>query len=304
MVGTDAGLAPWATVATMARRILLLVNPDKPEALGEARAVRALIDRYGLCVGEQPATDERAPLAPVKADLAVVLGGDGTLLNQARRCRDLDLPLLGVNFGKLGFMAEFDMPALEAQAPSLFGSGPLPLRRLADVSAELVRAGAGVAARECALNEVVITAGPPYRMILLRIRIDGGAPAEVGGDGLIISTSTGSTAYNLSAGGPIIAPTVDAIAITPIAAHSLAFRPIIVPSASRVEVEVVRANDAGSALVVDGHVAASLNAGDRVAITRGPGVRFITNAARDYWATLGEKLHWAAAPRLRGGGLP
>jgi NAD+ kinase len=288
----------------MPRRILLLVNPEKPEAVAEARAVRALIDRYGHSAGEQAATDERAPLDPVQADLAVVLGGDGTLLSQARRCRELDLPLLGVNFGKLGFMAEFDMPALESQAASLFGDAPLPLRRLADVQAHVSTVGSSPGAREYALNEVVITAGPPYRMILLRLRVNGGAPAEVGGDGLIISTATGSTAYNLSAGGPIIAPTVDALAITPIAAHSLAFRPIIVPVDSRVEVEIVRANDAGSALVVDGHVAAALRTGDRVLVTRGPGVRFVTNPARDYWATLGEKLHWAAPPRLRRGATP
>lgn len=288
----------------MPRRILLLVNPEKPEAVAEARAVRALIDRYGHSAGEQPATDERTPLDPVQADLAVVLGGDGTLLSQARRCRELDLPLLGVNFGKLGFMAEFDMPALESQAASLFGDAPLPLRRFADVQAHVSPVHGGPGVREYALNEVVITAGPPYRMILLRLRVNGGAPAEVGGDGLIISTATGSTAYNLSAGGPIIAPTVDALAITPIAAHSLAFRPIVVPADSRVEVEIVRANDAGSALVVDGHVAAALRTGDRVLVTRGPGVRFVTNPARDYWATLGEKLHWAAPPRLRRGATP
>lgn len=288
----------------MPRRVLLLVNPEKPEAVIEARAVRALIDRHGTCAGEQAATSDRTPLDPAGADLAVVLGGDGTLLSQARRCRDLDLPLLGVNFGKLGFMAEFDMPALTAQAPGLFGDGPLPLRRLADLQAEVTPKSGASACRDTALNEVVITAGPPYRMILLRVRVDGGAPAEVGGDGLIISTATGSTAYNLSAGGPIIAPTVSALAITPIAAHSLAFRPIVVRDDSRIEIEVVRANDeaGGSTLVLDGHAACPLREGDRVSVTSGPGVRFVTNPARDYWATLGEKLHWAAPPRLRHGG--
>ncbi|MBX3365264.1 MAG: NAD(+)/NADH kinase [Phycisphaeraceae bacterium] len=287
----------------MSRRVLLLINRNKPEAIRAAADVRALIRGHGLLVAEWDATDDGPP-PPVTADLIVVLGGDGTLLSQSRRWAPTGVPLLGVNFGKLGFMAEFDLPALTTQAAAIFGNAPLPTRVLQQVAVTLLRAGTAPDQGQyvgTALNEVVVTAGPPYRMIALDISIDAGAPTVVHGDGLIISTPTGSTAYNLSAGGPIIAPIVDALAITPIAAHSLAFRPIIVAAASRIELELSRANDQtpGTSLVLDGRVVADLATGDRIVISPGPGVTFVANPRRDYWATLREKLHWAAPPLLR-----
>jgi NAD+ kinase len=153
---------------------------------------------------------------------------------------------------------------------------------------------------DTALNECVVTSGPPYRMIALSVSINGEAGPTFSGDGLIVSTPTGSTAYNVSAGGPIVSPDTDALVITPIAAHSLAFRPIVVAGSSDIEATMLRGNAGGTALVLDGHVVATLGEGDRVRVGReGPPIRFVRNPRGSYWTTLIEKLNWAIPPRLR-----
>ena len=286
----------------MSRRVMLLVNLDKPGAGEAARAVRGAIESHGKVVHEEPAEWGEPIRQTHGADLVVVLGGDGTLMAQSRRCVDLNLPMLGVNVGKVGFLAEFDLNAVLEQAPRLFGREILALREHPVLAAEVSGHGAGIA-----LNEVVVTAGPPYRMIELCLRIDGADGPQLSGDGLIVSTPMGSTAYNLSAGGPIVSPGVDALAITPIAAHSLAFRPIVVPGESVVELEVLRANhgngeNPGTALVLDGQVHRRLGEGDRVRIARdGRRVAFVRNERASYWSTVIDKLHWGAPPKAREG---
>lgn len=292
----------------MPRHLLLLVNREKPDAAAAAREVRALIEQHGVLAGEQD-TASPDPPDPCGASLIVVLGGDGTLLSQTRRCADLGLPLLGVNFGKLGFLAEFDLASLREQAAYLFSDAALPTRVVHMVRATVYPAdGAGPRFTDVALNECVVTAGPPYRMISLSLRINQEQGPTVNGDGIIVSTPTGSTAYNVSAGGPIVSPDVEALVITPIAAHSLSFRPIVVGAGSRVELQVHRANrgggpggdGVGTTLVLDGQVTTPLMEGDRVVITRdGRPIRFVRNPLGGYWSTLAEKMQWAAPPRLR-----
>ncbi|TVS07312.1 MAG: NAD(+)/NADH kinase [Phycisphaerales bacterium] len=285
------------------RSVLLVVNRRKPDAVGAADRVRELISAHGTLVGETDTEREDAAAAE-GAELVVVLGGDGTLLSQARRFADLGVPLLGVNLGKLGFMAEFDLEAFERSAPELLGGGALSVREHRRLTAE-VRRGRSVVYSGVGLNDAVVTAGPPFRLIELSLSIAGGPGAKVNGDGLVVSTPTGSTAYNLSAGGPIIEPGVDALAIAAIAAHTLAFRPIVVDGSTPIELRVLRANEAngeGTALVLDGRRVCGLRTGDVVRIGRDEApVRFVTNPGRDYWATVMDKLHWAAAPRLRDG---
>jgi NAD+ kinase len=291
----------------VSRSVLLLINRDKPDAMAAAEEVRALIRRHGSIAAEIDA-QVGAPLTDARgASLVVVLGGDGTLLSQTRRCANLGLPLLGVNFGKLGFLAEYDLPALREQAPSIFSDAALPVREIRMVRAEIYASGAAAPRfSDAALNECVITAGPPYRMISLSMRINREEGPTVSGDGIIISTPTGSTAYNVSAGGPILAPDVDAMVITPIAAHSLAFRPIVVGAGSMVELIMHRVNRGvapegpGTVLVLDGQVTSPLAAGDRIVLSRDHRpVRFVKNPRGGYWGTLTDKMHWAAAPRLR-----
>ena len=213
------------------------------------------------------------------------------------------LPLLGVNLGKLGYMAEFDLDALRQHAAAVFGDAPLDVLDRPLLTIDAVRGGRAVVTG-VALNDVVVTAGPPYRMISLSVRIDGQAGPRIEGDGLIISTPIGSTAYNVSAGGPIVAPDVPAMVVTPIAAHSLSFRPVVVSLDSVVEIGIDRANRAdasGTTLVLDGQAAARLLDGDAVRIRRnGKSAKFVRNPEGSYWATLINKMRWAAPPVQRG----
>lgn len=293
----------------MARSVLLLINRSKPDAAAAAKRVRELVAAHGARITAELDADMGEPYRLTEpADLAVVLGGDGTLLSQAYRCAGLGIPLLGVNLGKLGFMAEFDIASLEAQAATLFDGHRLPTRELPLIGVDVIRAHGDVTESVGeALNDAVITAGPPYRLIRLSLSIDGEPGPTLSGDGLVISTPIGSTAYNLATGGPIVAPGTRAVAISAIAAHSLAFRPIVVPDTASVRVLVERHNresgEQGTTLVIDGQPSTLLTGGDVVKFRHaGRTVSFVTNPKGSYWATLLEKLNWAQAPRFRGEG--
>ncbi len=293
----------------MPRSVLLLVNPDKPDAKSAVADVRRIIGKHAKVVGESDARVGAPPPETSGADLIVVLGGDGTLLSQARRCAGLGLPLLGVNFGKLGFLAEFDLDSLREQAATLFGDARLQERTVGLLNADVTARGQTEPKfTASAVNECVVTAGPPFRTITMSITIDGEGGPSLSGDGVIVSTATGSTAYNVSAGGPIVAPDVAAMVITPIAAHSLAFRPIVVSDRAKIELTMDRTNrggtiaTAGTMLVLDGQLGAPLSEGDRIAISMDDRpVRFVRNAKAGYWGRLTEKMRWGEAPRMRDG---
>lgn len=287
----------------MARRVLLIVNREKPETAAAAEKVTGLIERHGTFVGAVEASDNALSDKFADAELFVILGGDGTLLGQLRRLVPLGKPILGVNFGKLGFMAEFDMSALTRAAMEVFGGEPLLLHETPLLSVRVSGPDGRPRFESIAANDCVLTAGPPYRMIRMALSIDGNVGPTVSGDGLIVSTSTGSTAYNLSAGGPIVSPELEAMAITPIAAHSLSFRPIVVPLNSRVQIVVTRVNNDdghGTTLVVDGQVLTKLSEEDSVEIFQHERKAILVrNPHTSYWSTLITKLRWAEAPRLR-----
>jgi len=303
----------------MGRSVLLLVNRGKPDVVSALAEVRSLIAKHGRLVAEMDAEGGIVSDKEAKgADLIIVLGGDGTLMSQSRRCVHLGLPMLGVNLGKLGFMAEFDLAALRQQAKDLLGGAELIVqnRPMLRVSVHPLRPGerepapgdTAAIARTLALNDVVVTAGPPYRMITLDIRIDGVEGPVVAGDGLIVSTPIGSTAYNASAGGAIISPDVEAMALTPLAAQSLAFRPVVVPADSTIELKLEKGNDdpslpglhGGTSVVLDGQVAWRVHAGQTVVIRRhDKPVHFVRNPQGSYWTTLIRKMRWAAPPVTR-----
>lgn len=287
----------------MARTALLLVDRTRPGASDAADEITTLATRHGLGIVEHiPSVDPDS--CPMGASLIIVLGGDGTLLSVARRHVASGLPLLGVNLGRLGFMAEFDLQRIREQAPTLFGEdAPCSTRSLLMLRAEIHSNGAPRFSG-LALNEAAITAGAPFRMIELDLSVDGSPGPTLAGDGLLVSTPTGSTAYNVSAGGPIVAPGVDAMTVTAIAAHTLSFRSLVLPLGSRFEVTVRRGNDddahTGTTLVLDGQVLEAVRTGERVVVTRAAEtVRFVTNHSARFWETVIEKLHWAARPRLR-----
>ncbi len=282
---------------------LMFVNRAKPEAAEGTRFVRGLIERHGSVRAVLDVADEDADLPSAsEVDAVVVLGGDGTLLSAVRRCRHLDRPFLGVNFGRVGFIAEFEPASLERQAEAIFARGAFRTNAIHTIRGRVFGEGASEPRlEETALNDFVVTAGPPYRMITIGVEIDGNEGPEVAGDGMIVATPLGSTAYNVSAGGPIVAPGVNANVVTPIAAHSLSFRPIVVHGDQEVRLRLANANEQnglGTTLVVDGRVQHQLFAGDTVVLRTGEaGIRFIVDPTTNYWHTLMQKMRWAARPR-------
>lgn len=290
----------------MPRAALLVVNSRKPRAVEAAGEMQALIERHGRLVGRVDSSDLAARVQAgdlERPDLIVVLGGDGTILSAARACLGLEVPLIGINTGKVGFMAGYEVAAFREAAGALLGDAPLPVREHRTLDGEVIGADGSVRYRATAVNELVVTAGPPYRMITLDLRIDGEPGPSVSGDGLIVSTPLGSTAYNISAGGPIVAPGVGASVITPIAAHSLSFRPIVLPAAAPVEIVVRSVNameEAGTTLLIDGQGNHRLSQGDTVRIRGGARtVRFVSDPKVSYWRTLLGKMHWASTPTGR-----
>lgn len=263
-------------------------------------------------VDENATTD----LTKVNADAILVLGGDGTLLSVARRLGGRPLLVMGVNFGRLGFLASISADEVREQLEVLF-AGHFSVGRRMMLSASIVPASAGfidlrdqqavAAARRftcTALNDVVITAGPPFRMIELDLGTDGDIGVKYFGDGLIVSTPSGSTAYNISAGGPILNPPLEALCITPICPHSLSFRPVVV-AADRTVMIVASHVYRGTTLVCDGQVSTRLDRGDTVVVHKYEhDLLLIEKADARQWSALAEKLHWAAIPKYNPDGKP
>jgi len=227
---------------------------------------------------------------PGLADVLIVLGGDGTLLAAARMLGERDVPILPVNLGGLGFLTSVQLaelyPILEQVVA---GQSRISERTL--LEAELIRGGKTVE-RQRAMNDAVINKGALARIIDMDLHIDGGYVCSYRADGLILSTPTGSTAYSLSAGGPIIYPTVEAFVVTPICPHALTNRPLVIPDTVRVEVET-RGSEEPAFLTLDGQIGFELKAGDRVAVTKAPKkLRLVRPARRTYFEILRNKLKW------------
>ncbi len=232
-----------------------------------------------------------------EADFAVVFGGDGSIISAARQLSQMSVPVIGVNLGKLGFLAEFSVNELkEYFAGITLGKAKIEKRMMLECR---VFSGGDEVFSSAAINDVFITAGPPFSMIELKVSVDGQPLAGCVSDGLVISTPTGSTAYNLSAGGPIISGKMEAMVITPICPHSLSFRPIVINADSKVEVFGVRVNE-GTTVSIDGQVSCKLSVEDVVRVERDAGeFLVVNNPLRTQWDTLATKLSWAEKPRYK-----
>jgi NAD+ kinase len=234
-----------------------------------------------------------------QADFAVVFGGDGTIISAARQLSQTRTPVIGVNLGKLGFLAEFSVEELKQYFNDIMGGGARIEKRMM-LGCRVFRAGKELFS-SAAVNDVFITAGPPFRMIELKICVDEQELAGCFSDGLIICTPTGSTAYNLSAGGPIVSGKIEGMVVTPICPHSLSFRPIVVNADSRVEVVGVQLNE-GTTIAIDGQIHSKMLLGDCVKIEKGSNVvLLVNNPVRNYWETLATKLNWAEMPNYKTG---
>ena len=278
-------------------RVVLLADRSRPEIAAICSVLRQTMARHAELVRELPPDGQALP-RDLEADLAVVVGGDGTLIRQARRLADHDIPLIGVNVGRLGFLAEFDAQSFAEQAESIFGSSP-QIHQYTLLRTVVRDADGAVKREDVAANDCVISAGEPFRMIELRVSVDDAEGPTLTGDGVIVATPIGSTAYNVSAGGPIVYPTMQAMVITPLAAHSLAFRPIVLAGDAVLRIQVLRANE-GTALVPDGQATVALTVGDIVEIRQHERTtRFVANGETTYWGILLDKLRWAAPPTYR-----
>ena len=228
-----------------------------------------------------------------QADYAVVMGGDGTMLGIARQLAKYDIPLIGINSGRLGFIT--DIP-LERMVPALHeilqGQARTGERTL--LEARVVRDGVEIFC-SVAFNDVVVARGTGAGMVELKLIVDGEFMYNQRADGLIVSTPTGSTAYALSAGGPLLHPRVQGIVLVPIAPHALSNRPIVVPESSEIVVELVAGRDIS--VNFDMQTFTSLQLGDRIVISRSPHtITFLHPLDWSYYHTLRQKLHWNEYP--------
>jgi NAD+ kinase len=229
------------------------------------------------------------------ADFAVVFGGDGTILSAARDLCEADVPVIGVNVGKLGFLAEFSIDELKHLFKRIVTDGSLVEKRMI-LKCAMYRDGREKFSQTI-INDMVIAAGEPFNMVELKMSVQGQSLAGLIGDGVIICTPTGSTAYNLSAGGPILSAGLSAIVITALCPHSLSFRPIVISSQSVVQIEPVRVNE-GTTILFDGRAGEKLQKGDSIKVQQGRGsFLVINNPIRTQWDTLASKLKWAEKPR-------
>ncbi|NLY91451.1 MAG: NAD(+)/NADH kinase [Firmicutes bacterium] len=270
---------------------------EKPEAVKVAVKLIALLQEAGFRVVMEEESAERLGVAelglleeelPAGLDYGVVLGGDGALLSLARRLYPREIPIFGINLGHLGFLTEVEDKELELAVNQL-RNGQFTLEDRIMVSAEVTR---GEDRRAClvGLNDIVLTKGIFARMVRLELLIDGFFTGQLAADGLIISTPTGSTAYSLSAGGPIVAPQLSALVLTPICAHSLFNRPLVVGSNSVIEIKFA-APPLEVLLTADGQESLALEAEDRIKIYAAPHkTKFIRFKEKSFYHILREKV--------------
>jgi NAD+ kinase len=232
---------------------------------------------------------------PNKCDLIVVLGGDGTLIGTADRIAQAgaDVPIVGVNFGSLGFLTEITLPELYPSLESVL-AGTAEIEERMMLQSRTLRAGT-IYADRLALNDVVITKGALSRIIDLAVAIGDQPVMRVRADGLIIASPTGSTAYNLAAGGPILHPEVDALLLTPIAPHMLTNRPIVIPASSEVRVRPALNGSNDEVFVTfDGQSGHALESDDVISVRRAyKPLRLVRASTRTYFDVLRQKLKWS-----------
>ncbi len=289
----------------MAKRAIKLVGlvlkRDQPRALKIARSLtRWLAARNVTALAETPHCDRIGAHAVSReeivrrADLIVVLGGDGTLLSIARMLGPRETPILGINLGGLGFLTE--VTAREAhEALEAVLAGRFQVDRRITLEADLISGGgrAGAEVRHFrALNDIVLNKGPLGRMMQLGVSADGKPFCTYRSDGLIIATPTGSTAYALSAGGPIVFPTLGVLELAPICPHTLSNRPVVLPDSVEIEVKVSLSDHDDAVLTVDGQETEPLREDDVVRIRRGKYAVMLVRSAHPYFEIWRDKLRW------------
>jgi NAD+ kinase len=283
----------------VSKRVGFVLKREKPEAETIARQLIPWLVSRGheaLVAPENGDVADHVTVLPddemgARVDLLVVLGGDGTLLHGGGLVGDRAVPILGINLGHLGFIVPF-APAEAQSALERAIAGELPVEDRLRLRVRLQRAAGGVTER-FALNDAVIAQGAMAKLIELQASLDGQAITTYRADGLIVATPTGSTAYNLAAGGPIMAPLQHSVAITPICPHTLTNRPLVVSSSSTIQIALGSAS-ASVMLTVDGQWGYGVANGDRVEITKASQPLRLFVSQKGYFEILREKLMWGS----------
>jgi NAD+ kinase len=277
-------------------RVVMLVPEERPRVMAEAVQLRPFVETHADVV----AFDSRfaMELEGLNADLAIVMGGDGSILRAARQMGYHQIPIIGVNRGKLGFLADLLPDQFRRVWPDVCRGRYNVIEHLM-FEASVFRDGV-LLERRLGLNETAVVGGEPFDILEINLVVDGEAVTTYSGDGLIVSTPVGSTAHNLSAGGPILRQNIQAFVICPISPHTLTNRPVVDDASRIYELSVTDPNDSTSA-VVDGRVLCRLRRKDRVRVERAePTFKLVEVAGRSYYRTLREKLGWGGElPRNR-----
>ncbi len=274
-------------------RFYVLGNPTKPGVRELADRLLPRLQARGEIVVFD--LDRAADLSRTTADLAFVLGGDGAILRAARQMAYNQVPVLGINLGRLGFLADLSVDEALACLPQVECGD---YRVTSHLMFECVVEDGTAAATHLGLNEIVIETGPPFHMVEYEVSVDGEPALHCAGDGLILSTPVGSTAHNLAAGGPILGQELQAFVLTPIAPHTLTTRPLV---DSAEKVYTIRLRQArGAWLVIDGQDQLPLTLDHRVTVRRAPvQFRLVKVPGHSYFHTLRDKLRWGTAPNYR-----
>ncbi|NOX59097.1 MAG: NAD(+)/NADH kinase [Planctomycetes bacterium] len=275
------------------RRVFVLGNPDKGEVPTAMKRLESLVAQHAVLAGAELDVLARSAVS-ANPDVIIVLGGDGTLISVARSLADQQVPLIGVNFGKLGFLTPFLLDELIEHFDSVIAA-EAPISKRTMLSVRVSGANGSTTFESLCLNDCVVHAGPPFRMISLSVELDGRSLTQVDGDGIIVCTPTGSTAHNMSAGGPILMSQVEGMVLTPMNAHSLTHRPLVINASSQLVIEVSECNP-GTTAIMDGQVQCPLTQGDRIHIQLAkPRVSVVLNPRDAKWESLVSKLHWGSS---------
>ncbi|WP_027417561.1 NAD(+)/NADH kinase [Aneurinibacillus terranovensis] len=275
----------------------IVINKDKENALSVARELVRLLEgkKAGVYIDQRVANhigrqDLSLPVADFHRDVDIVfvLGGDGTLLGVARELAPYEIPILGINLGHLGFLSEAEPDDLPHAVDQIL-NGQFYVEQRMMLEAEVIRKGQRIHP-SVALNDIGIAKGSFNRMIKCTVFVDDLYAATFNGDGVIVSTPTGSTAYSLSAGGPIVVPYINAIVLTPVAPHSLTTRPIVLPAEEEIHI-TVDATHQDMGMTIDGQLGYPLQVNDEIVIRRSPyATPLIKWKARSFFEVVRKKL--------------
>ena len=274
-------------------RILLFVNRRKEQACAAVEKFRQEFGRLYELVEMDPRTDDGPP--PDQARLAIVFGGDGSVLVAARALAGRQIPLVGVNMGKMGFLAELNQEELSQRLRDILAGNATALDRLM-LQARIRRDRRTPGEPRLALNDVVLSGRSHLRMQQVTLFVNDEETITYNGDGIIVATPVGSTAYSLSAGGPIVVPGLEVLVVTPICPHSLTNRSLVVSAASKLEL-VPEYREHPPVLTLDGQELIELAPGDRVQVEVAPHrLKLIETGSRTFFRTLRQKMDWGGRP--------